>query len=429
MTQKIKRFPKNRLLTIVLFLIVFYALWGFIWRTTIYGSKSLQYVHLISMFVLSLLYIGKHNLGKFTNTCVAWAPYLAYSISYLTYTLLFQSSNFILFIEWYVCLYILLIATRSPLQNYIPVKFILWSGCFAIIGIIVQALLPGLYYSRIAGIFVTEESILRWGEGEYGLSGFTSQIAITARILIYGEIILLYMKDILLPKNLQKKAPFYFLVALFVFFVLLTGKRMLFGVAASLPFIVSMSLERMSRIKIIKLSTILLLIVFVGELFLSNIDYLIQTSMFRRLALTYVMAQGGEDITAGRIEFYKEAWDAFLDHPIFGIGLGEYSSYTGVEHYVHNTYLQVLCEQGIVGISFFVMAIFFSIKNTINLARRIKDKRSQWSLRVSLGIQIFYILYCITGNELSGAGLIMYFLSIAILVSVERVNIRKRNKY
>ena len=190
----IKRQRKNRLLTAILALIVFYGLWGFIYRTTIYGSKSLQYVHLVLIFVLSLCYIGRHNFGRFTSTVISWTPYLAYSLLYLTYTLLFQSSNFILFVEFSICLFMILIAARTPLHNYVPVKFILWSCVFAMIGIGVQAFLPGFYNSRIAGIFVSEESIIGWSEQDYGLCGFTSQIAITARILVYGEIVLLYMR-------------------------------------------------------------------------------------------------------------------------------------------------------------------------------------------------------------------------------------------
>jgi len=415
----------NILLTILLSLIVFYALWGFAYSTTIYGSKSFQYVHLILVFILSLYYVGRHGLSILTNTGKVWAPYIVYSLAYLTYTLLFLSRNFILFIEYFVCLSLILIAARTPILYQIPVKFIMWSGLFAISGIAVQVFLPDFYYSRISSIFVSEDSILRWFEKDYGLSGFTSQIAITARIIIYGEIVLLFLKDILLPKKFQKSISFYLLLILFITGVLLTGKRLHFLVAASLPFIVPLLLERMSAKKIVMFLTIVLLLIFVGELFISNIENLIQTSMFRRLALTYTMFQNGEDITSGRIEFYKEAWDAFQDYPLFGIGLGEYSSYTGIEHYVHNTYLQVLCEQGLIGFFFFIIAIFLSIRKAIDLVRREEDKSILNYLKVSLGIQIFYILYCFTGNELSGTGLIMYFLSIALLVSVERLNIRK----
>ncbi len=420
-----RNLSKNRLLTILLTLIVFYALWGFIYRTTIYVSKSFQYVHLILTLILSFFYVGRHGLTNLTKTGMGWTPYLVYSLAYLTYTLFFLSSNFILFIEYCVCMIMLIIAARTPLLYQVPVKFILWSGLFAILGIAVQVFLPDFYYSRISGIFISEDSILKWSERDYGLSGFTSQITITARIIIYGEIVILFLKDILLPKKLQKRITYYLLLASFIIGVLLTGKRLHFMVAASLPFIVPILLERMSEKKIFILLTILLLLIIAGELFISNIDNLMKISMFRRFALTYTMLQDGEDITSGRIEFYKKAWEAFLDYPIIGIGLGEYSTYAMVDHYVHNTYLQVLCEQGIVGFFFFVIAIFLSIRRTIDLIRKEGDKISLSYLKVSLGIQIFYILYCVTGNELSGAGLIMYFLSIAILVSVERLNVRR----
>lgn len=417
---------KNGLLTITLFLIVFYSLWGFIFRFTIYGSQSFLYGYLILIFLFSLINAGKAGLAKLTKSGVAWLPYFTYTLAYLTHTLLFQASNFTLFVEWSVCLFLILIAPRAPLLNHFPVKFILWSSFFAMIGIAVQALLPDFYNSRIAGLFVNEETILRWVDREFGFNGFTSQIAITARILLYGEIVLLFLRDTLLPKWLQSNTFFYLLITLFAFCVLLTGKRLHFLVAISLPFIVNILLETGIVKKSFKLMVIVLLIIALSNIFISNIDYFLQSSTLHRFAETYIMAQVGEDFTSGRTELYEAALKAFQDYPIFGIGLENYCSYTGMELYVHNTYLQVLCEQGLVGITLFIYAIFTSLYNTLKIIKREKIINNLRYLKISLGIQIFYIIYCFTGNELYGAGLIMYFLSIAILVRVESLNVRNQ---
>ena len=417
----------NRLLTMTLFLMVFYALWGFVFKFTIYGSQSITYSFLLLLFLISLFCVGKFGSGKLTKSGLAWLPFFVYTLAYLTFSLLFQASNFTLFIEWFACFFIVLTATNTPLLDYFPVKFIMWSGFFAIFGIAVQALLPSFYYSNIAGIFINEDTILGWVEHDFGLSGFTSQIAITARILIYGEIILLFMKDIILPKWMQNKFSFYLLVFLFVFCVLLTGKRLHFLVAVSLPFIIHFLSEKDSAKKNMILLITIILFIFIGELLIMNIEYFMQSSMFHRLAESYAMAQAGEDITSGRTEMYEAAWKAFHDSPIFGIGMENFSSYTGIDHYVHNTYLQTLCERGIVGIILFVLALYKSISNTIKLIKKVKIDKYLRFLKISLGIQIFYILYCFTGNEHYGAGLVMYFLAIAILVNIESLHVKYNN--
>ncbi len=56
---------------------------------------------------------------------------------------------------------------------------------------------------------------------------------------------------------------------------------------------------------------------------------------------------------SGRIELYKEAWQAFLSHPIFGVGLGyegdNFTTGTLGFYWFHSTFFQVIASLGIVG--------------------------------------------------------------------------------
>ncbi|MCK6503475.1 O-antigen ligase family protein [Myxococcota bacterium] len=57
-----------------------------------------------------------------------------------------------------------------------------------------------------------------------------------------------------------------------------------------------------------------------------------------------------------RAELGRQAWDLFVEHPLLGVGPGEFQTESGfipLEGHLlppHNTYLQIACEQGIVGL-------------------------------------------------------------------------------
>ena len=50
-----------------------------------------------------------------------------------------------------------------------------------------------------------------------------------------------------------------------------------------------------------------------------------------------------------RIEFYKKAWEIFLDHPIFGGGYDQFQYLSGTGGYAHSTYAEAIADFGLVG--------------------------------------------------------------------------------
>lgn len=76
----------------------------------------------------------------------------------------------------------------------------------------------------------------------------------------------------------------------------------------------------------------------------------------------------GSDITSGRTELWKSAWDIFKENPIFGIGFGGFAyhisgtfrSIHGQDVMdVHNCTLQLLCENGILGTVIILLPMIF----------------------------------------------------------------------
>jgi O-antigen ligase len=60
---------------------------------------------------------------------------------------------------------------------------------------------------------------------------------------------------------------------------------------------------------------------------------------------------------SGRFELWSQALNYFMAHPLFGIGAFNFSEYYAFDHneklYVHNTYLEILVESGIIGFLFY----------------------------------------------------------------------------
>ena len=77
----------------------------------------------------------------------------------------------------------------------------------------------------------------------------------------------------------------------------------------------------------------------------------------------------GESIQ-GRLNSFELAYQAFLHHPILGIGLGNYGPYTqgyigytpvGGWNIVNNEYLELMAETGVVGTGAFMLIILILI--------------------------------------------------------------------
>ena len=89
--------------------------------------------------------------------------------------------------------------------------------------------------------------------------------------------------------------------------------------------------------------------------------------VFDRIFQSLEAMLSGEDVSNNRSRLYAFAWQLARENPIFGIGWNQYRKATvGTvtvlnELDVHNIYLQMLCETGIVGLISVVvpMLVFF----------------------------------------------------------------------
>lgn len=144
----------------------------------------------------------------------------------------------------------------------------------------------------------------------------------------------------------------------------------------------------------------------------------------------------GADITGGRKPLYDLAYNMFTKNEIIGNGWGSYkyfanesiigSIYGGNSFmYAHNVYLQVLAETGIIGLIMYLFFILFCLITNIKLIKN-EFGLNKNLLTFSLFIQVYYILYSLTGNALYDFCIfIPYVLSISMCFSIARESKRR----
>lgn len=210
--------------------------------------------------------------------------------------------------------------------------------------------------------------------------------------------------------------------------LLLTGKRghLLFGMAA-IAILYIIRNKRTIPYQMIQL-------LYIGA---AGVAALLMLAMFIPELMTTVsriveMGENG-DITNGRLPMYALAVRYWSTHPLLGTGWGTYKyiyadNFVATDGYAlkdaHNVYVQLLCETGIVGILFFLTLFFAFLFFTIRMTLRIQDDRElsqKYSayLLFSSGMQLFFLMYCISGNALYDIPIMFpYAISLTIALSI-----------
>ncbi len=119
-----------------------------------------------------------------------------------------------------------------------------------------------------------------------------------------------------------------------------------------------------------------------------------------------------------RLEYYKSAFQCFLDNPVLGVGFGGWPYYHGlgqVHWHPHNIFLEVFAELGIVG-GLLLVALFGSILYKI--------KTLNLKLAPQLRLLAYITLFCFC-NTLKSGDLndnLVFFAVLGILAGITRFN-------
>jgi len=204
----------------------------------------------------------------------------------------------------------------------------------------------------------------------------------------------------------------------------MTGKRMFaLIVAVSFLWLYFASVERGKLPRILKLSAAGL--GGVGALYLT-----VQPVRELVLRLGLFLLDAGT-ATSGRSVLWALAVDIFQANRWVGIGFANFVPYSdgisaapwfGLFH-VHNIYLQLLAETGVVGFALMTALFgtaFASSWRLYRLSVRTDDRVSRYVMISSLALQAWFLLYGFTGNGLYGwQEFFLYTSALAMAISVK----------
>ena len=182
-------------------------------------------------------------------------------------------------------------------------------------------------------------------------TGFAGHFSLNG---MYMAIMTILSYSILFYKKLDIKKFIFFGICLLALFM--TGKRgaLLFTIFAIIITYFICNKDSLAN----KLGKGILILVCIGAILYVLSFYIDGISS----TVNRILNSGNSDVSSGRFELYKIAWEKFLDRPVLGIGWREYSNiidkyyaqYRGSFMDAHNVYLQLLCETGIIGFGIFV---------------------------------------------------------------------------
>lgn len=268
-----------------------------------------------------------------------------------------------------------------------------------------QYLMPDAFHGFINPL-LSEET--RYWISYYLERGFYS--GITDQVLKNGFFVTIGIGAVFCSAiTAAKKRTAIFFFAMFILFIaalFLTGKRgLLLASAAGLTAVglFSPTIRLKPGMIVRRILPALLILALVVFLFFPEASII-----FEKFTIN--------DISSGRFIIYGRAYDMFLEKPFFGWGAGVYYNIYG--RGIHNLYLQLLTENGLIGFFIAGSAIVFNLKQVI---RNIRDERafpasgSGKVLLFSLYLQIIFIVHGLTENAMNDS---FVFLSYLIAASV-----------
>lgn len=301
---------------------------------------------------------------------------------------------------------------------------------------IILFLFPSLYYGFVINLF--DSSLYDFLSNLYQnhcMAGITDHYSTNGMYLAVA--FMFFVCKIFNKESYQMhKVKYWSLIAFSLFALLLTGKRahLLFSIFAVL-LVYLVNNHRYGITNIIKI---------IGTILLSGFTLFILSFFVPAILNTFNRFNeifNGGDITNGRYEFYDLAYSMFLQHPILGNGWGSFmytyqklhGAYGGIYTLMsaHNVYLQVLCEVGILGLLIFLVCIFYNLFSTLSTLYHLYRTNShyysdfkKYCLSFSACVQTFFILYCLTGNPLYDAQMLIPY----IIVCAMSARIKYENK-
>ena len=295
--------------------------------------------------------------------------------------------------------------------------------CLQIIGMLVCKFLPQVYihlflpaFSGVDYYSKLYDSIMMGGTN----IGFTCQNAHFAGFMVLGiaNRICLYKDN---KRYLKFRTTVYLILS--VFGLYLSGKRAHFGfcfLALLITYYYMVYLKGKNNSRLNR-AVGLITISSAGFFCLWIVSFLVEGTLINEIFDTIgSLGDSNVDVTTGRVDFWLVAIQLFKSNPILGIGWKKFFElkFYGQSYDVHNIYLQLLCETGIIGTMIFVLFFIVFIRKTLKIIRNRNTEASSKRIAIlSLFYQIFFLLYGITGNPLYDSSYYKFYFILAAFIN------------
>lgn len=422
-----KRYKKVYLSSIVISLFVFII---FFERPFIVALYSNIYIH-FGMLTILLIFLllkptksGVIELG-ITSIDLVWViTIIILQIYIVSEGFLQYFSNFIMYFLGVTFLFLAKADIDKFKISFKIVKFssILYAG-MTVIQYLFTDFFNNTFYKTVP-FLIKERAIELTTYGYYPGLGFALP-SIAAGYMAVGIGLILVSIDY---NNKKRKTADIMYIVLLLLGIFLTGKRSIF-LWCIITMTITYYISSPKANKISRIIKILLIFMLTSITTYFIFTYFDSVEMFSRLVETIDGLIEGEDVTSSRTILYDGAWDIFKENPILGVGWQQYivitSGWFGLRDLsVHNVYLQLLSETGIVGFLAVITALLYVLYNTYKILIKLVNDEEKYSpiWKIAIGFsfytQLFFILYCLTENPFyNSVYILIYFYSISIINS------------
>ena len=421
---------KHNVLTLPLLAICGFVFLAFLFHLFADELSATAY-GLILVFLATVFAVSKPIVRKGLPRLYLFIWIAALAVPVIHY--LFRCPSKVLLIDGgvLICGFILITCFSTEPDHYTAaVKVIKGMAFFFCVGALVQGLIPSLYRIIISVFPVNLQNSMRTGLSKGIVEGFTTNPGFAAGYITAG----VFAVYALTNQNKHEGKRAFIEVLILILSLLLVGKRGPFLFMIITLLIVRILPERGSK-WLNRLWIALMVLLAVVVLFFIFQDALSQIPLFRRVILSVQGFLSGEDISSGRMKLTKWAVQLFRENPLTGIGWSQYKLTTAgnatLTKYLdtHNVYLQLLCETGIIGFSFFALVFVLSWnlaqKGYCACIRSNDEKLRKWlpAMTFSLSFQTYFLLYSLSGNPLYDQFYqILYGVSCSIAVAYNYVS-------
>ncbi len=318
-------------------------------------------------------------------------------------------------LRWSVLLLLMFFLKGKEKDYSIAAKILIANGIIQSVGVFLELFFYNKWWPLVNTILAKSgidvyQTIIRAQKNVNYLSGFTHNAGFTATYIVNAIFAVFLIKDKL------KKPLFFFLIALFNTSLIMTGKRgqlLILLVAYSIMYIVKAETVRKGIKACLKVAALLVIAYIVGYVLYITINS-DNNILYRVLKLIY--DKSTSDKSSGRYELWNQAIIEIKNNFLFGIGWLNYDLKYGLG--VHNTYLQVLCESGVIGLVLFILAIETTVFHSYKLARKKFNEPINY-------VTSFYLIYFLMFGIVENAAiniepLFMLFLLITAQLNYSR---------